>query len=214
MRLYVIRHGETEWNRQRKVQGYQDIPLNEYGRTLARETAEGMRQIRLDLAYTSPLCRARETAEILLEGRDVPLIADERIKELGFGSYEGMCCSGDDRDPRSDKFQLFFTDTANYVPLPDAETIRSLYERTGDFLREMCRRTDLAEKNVLVSTHGAAMNALLNQVRGSSSVSRFWEHEVPPNCAVTVVDIVGGKAEITEDCLIFHRQEVRKWRVV
>lgn len=214
MKLYVIRHGETQWNRMRRVQGHQDIPLNEYGRRLAEETAEGMREIPIDLAYTSPLCRAKETAEILLRGRNVPLIEDDRVKELCFGGYEGMCCSGENREPGSDVFNRFFTDTANYVPLPDGESIDSLYDRTGDFLREMCERADLAEKNVLVSTHGAAMNALLNQVRGSRSVSRFWEHEVPPNCAVTIVDISGGRAAIAQECVIFHRQEVRKWKAV
>ena len=62
-----MRHGETDWNKKKLVQGRKDIPLNEYGRHLARETSYGMRQYQIDLAYTSPLRRAKETAEILLE---------------------------------------------------------------------------------------------------------------------------------------------------
>ena len=90
MMLYIVRHGETDWNRMKKVQGHTDIPLNDYGRHLAEETAEGMKEIRLDLGFTSPLKRARETAEIILAGRNIPLIDEERIKEIGFGRYEGM----------------------------------------------------------------------------------------------------------------------------
>lgn len=73
MMLYIVRHGETDWNRLRRVQGHTDIPLNDYGRHLARETAEGMKDIQIDLAYTSPLRRAEETAEIILGSREIPL---------------------------------------------------------------------------------------------------------------------------------------------
>ena len=75
-----MRHGETDWNKKKLVQGRKDIPLNEYGRHLARETSYGMRQYQIDLAYTSPLQRAKETAEILLEGRNIPLYEDQRIQ--------------------------------------------------------------------------------------------------------------------------------------
>ena len=62
MVLYVVRHGETDWNKVKRVQGHTDIPLNEYGRHLARETAKGLKETRIDLAITSPLIRAKETA--------------------------------------------------------------------------------------------------------------------------------------------------------
>ena len=73
MILYIVRHGETEWNKMHKVQGRTDILLNDYGRRLAEETAEGMRKIPIDLGFTSPLLRAKETAQIILKGRDIPL---------------------------------------------------------------------------------------------------------------------------------------------
>ena len=73
MMLYIVRHGETDWNKAHKVQGRTDIPLNDYGRRLAGETAEGMKDIPIDLGFTSPLLRAKETAQIILKGRNVPL---------------------------------------------------------------------------------------------------------------------------------------------
>lgn len=214
MMLYVIRHGETDWNRARKVQGHTDIPLNEYGRRLAEETAEGMKDIPLDLAYTSPLLRAKETAEIILNGRTIPLYEEERIKELCFGRYEGICCSGDNRDPESDKFNLFFGDTANYVPVGGGESIEDLYARTGDFLNELCSRKDLADKHILVSTHGAAMTALLNRVKGNLTVNGFWKDEVPPNCSVTIIEAKGGEMKLVRESVIFHRETVRHWKAV
>ena len=92
MVLYFIRHGETSWNVEGKMQGQTDIPLNENGIRLAQETAEGMKEIPFDLCITSPLSRARQTAEIVLGGRKVPIIEDARIEELSFGNWEGIGC--------------------------------------------------------------------------------------------------------------------------
>ena len=84
MKIYFVRHGETDWNKDRKIQGQVNISLNEFGRHLARETAKGLKEIPFAVCFTSPLDRARETAEIILEGREVPVIEDERIIEMGF----------------------------------------------------------------------------------------------------------------------------------
>ena len=65
-----------------------DIPLNQFGKHLAEETAEGLHDIPFDLCISSPLSRAYETARIILEGRDVPIITDARIEEMAFGEYE------------------------------------------------------------------------------------------------------------------------------
>lgn len=214
MRLYIVRHGETDWNRIHRVQGRTDIPLNDYGRHLARETAEGMKDIRIDLGYTSPLLRAKETAQIILGDRDVPLYEDSRIEELSFGSYEGMRAAGGEKDAQSEAFNRFFTDTANYIPPRDAETVPQLYERTGDFLAEICAREDLRDKSVLVSTHGAAMTALLNRIRGNLSASEFWRDEVPPNCSVTEVEIRDAKPQIIREGVIYYKEKVKKWKTV
>jgi len=163
MVLYVVRHGETDWNKVKRVQGHTDIPLNEYGRHLARETAKGLKETRIDLAITSPLIRAKETAQIILGTRQIPLLEDPRIKEIGFGEYEGVSCNGE--DPVSRAFRLFFNAPGEYIAPKGAETIEELYERTGDFLKELCEKEEWQQKNILISTHGAAMTALLNRIR-------------------------------------------------
>lgn len=214
MMLYIVRHGETDWNREHKVQGRTDIPLNDYGRRLARETAEGMKDIPIDLCFTSPLLRAKETAQIILEGRNVPLCDEERIQEISFGKYEGLYCGVEKQDPESEAFNRFFNDTGSYIPPEDAETIPQLYGRTGSFLKEISERADLADKNILVSTHGAAMTSLLNRIRGNLSVEHFWKNEVPPNCSVTMVEIEDGKAQIVKEGMIFYKEKVKKWKTV
>lgn len=213
MRLYIVRHGETDWNKEKLVQGRRDIPLNAYGRHLAEETREGFLKYPLDLAYTSPLSRAKETAEILLRGRGIPMYEEERIQEISFGSYEGMSCI-DKTKPENRAFQKFFRDTGNYVAPSDGETVEQLYERTGDFLRELTHKEELQEKNILVSTHGAAMTAMLNRMKGNLSVEQFWKEEVPPNCSVTIVEWQGGSWKILQEGLVFYKEAVKHWSAV
>lgn len=94
MRLYLIRHGVTDWNNEKRLQGKSDIPLNAFGELLAKETGEALRDIPFDLAYTSPLIRARRTAELVIGKRSVPILDDPRIEEIGLGIYEGLICKG------------------------------------------------------------------------------------------------------------------------
>lgn len=213
MELYFIRHGETDWNQARKVQGWSDIPLNEYGRYLAEETAEGMKDVQFDLAFTSPLLRAKETAEIILRGREIPLLETESIKEMCFGKYEGMCISGPNQAPETSEFNKFFKDTEHYIPSEDGESVQELLNRTGKFLEEICGNPEYQEKRILISTHGATMTALLNNIKGNLKIADFWIEKVPANCAVTVAEVKDGKAKITRENLIFYKEEVRQWEV-
>lgn len=213
MKLYFVRHGETDWNLARRVQGHSDIPLNEYGRYLARETAKGLKSVPFDLAYTSPLIRARETAELILEGREIPIIDNEQIKELGFGVYEGMCISGEHKAPQTAEFNKFFTDTAHYVPAADAESVQQLLKRTGDFLQGLYCNPKLQDKTILISSHGAALTALLNNIKGRLNVAEFWKDKVPANCAVTIVEVENKTPKIIEENVVYYKEPVRAWNV-
>ena len=114
---------------------FSDIPLNDYGIYLAGETAKGLRDVAFDLAYTSPLIRAKKTAEVILGSRETPLIEDAAIKEMGFGVYEGMCISGEAKARESAEFNKFFTDTAHFIPARGGESVEGLLARTGAFYR-------------------------------------------------------------------------------
>lgn len=213
MRLYILRHGETDWNKKRLVQGSADIPLNEYGRYLARETAKGFRDIPIDIVYTSPLKRAKETAELVLAGKQYKLIEEPRIQEMNFGEYEGLCFGGINKVPESAGFNKLFTDIENYVPAKGGESVLEILNRTGEFLDELFQNQDIQDKNILLSTHGAAMTALMNNIKQNLEVQNYWCEQVPPNCAVTIVDVKDGSPKILEKNVIYYNEPVRKWSV-
>jgi uncharacterized phosphatase len=88
--IVLARHGETDWNRERRFQGRADIPLNDAGRAQARELAERLRSDSVSALYTSPLRRAAETARIVGERLDLPVRVSEPLSEIDVGSWQGL----------------------------------------------------------------------------------------------------------------------------
>lgn len=199
MKLYLIRHGETEYNKLKRNQGQIDIPLNEYGRELAVRTGAGLADVPFDICLCSPLGRARETAELILAGRRVPIITDQRIIELSFGKYEGRCWDPESWDEDMPKdFRCFFDEPGKYQAPPDGESLETLKARTGDFLRDICERKEYKDYHILVSTHGAALAALLANIK-DLSIDHFWGEGCSSNCGVTEVLVKEGIPKILSE---------------
>ena len=87
--IYLTRHGQTDWNVQKKVMGRCDVPLNEKGLEQAEETRKKLLDEDIDLIICSPLIRARKTAEVINKGRNIKIIYDDRLIERDFGEFEG-----------------------------------------------------------------------------------------------------------------------------
>lgn len=175
--IYIMRHGKTDWNVWHKLQGRTDIPLNEEGRQMALAAGKSHAHIPIDVCYCSPLIRARETAELFLQDRDVPIHIDERLIEMGFGEFEGGDFSN---QPAEHPMSLFFKQPERYVPGEGGETFEQLFARTGDFLQNVAYPLDAAGKNVLIVGHGAMNSSILCQRRGLD-VTHFWDAGIE-NC--------------------------------
>ncbi|NGX63132.1 MAG: putative phosphoserine phosphatase 2 [Candidatus Anoxychlamydiales bacterium] len=87
--LYFVRHGQTDYNKQGRVQGHLQIPLNETGRSQAKDLVDQIGTIQFDHCYSSDLIRAKETAEIILKDLAIEIIEDERLRERNLGKHEG-----------------------------------------------------------------------------------------------------------------------------
>lgn len=204
MKLYLIRHGETDYNKLKRNQGQVDIPLNEYGRELAVKTGKGLGSIPFTLCLCSPLVRAKETAELVLKGRDVPIVTDQRIIEVSFGEYEGRCWdpeAWDEGMPR--EFQCFFDEPGKYQAPVGGESFEALKERTGAFLKDICNRKEYADDTILVSTHGAALAAILANIK-DLPVERFWGEGCNSNCGVTEIEVTEGIPKILSENVTYY----------
>lgn len=201
MRLYIVRHGETEWNKVKRLQGQTDIPLAEEGIRLARETGNGMRELPIDLVISSPLTRAVQTAKLLTQGRNVPIKTDERMIEISFGEWEGESILDSDVLP-SDFRKLFYEDPLHCMRAPGGETFEEVCKRTGAFYHSLLENPNYADKSILISTHGAASRCLLTQFYEDKD--DIWRGGVPKNCAVTIVEVKDGVASVVEKDRIFY----------
>jgi broad specificity phosphatase PhoE len=143
--LLLVRHGETDWNREGRWQGWADPPLNDTGRAQARALAEQLRGVPFDAAYSSDLRRAHETAVIVAEPHGVPVVADARLREIDVGSWSGLT--------RSELEQRF-----PHGERPDGETREQHAERVLSAVEDLARRN--AGRRVLVVTHGGTLRAL------------------------------------------------------
>jgi len=203
MKIYLIRHGETPWNREKRFQGQIDIPLNEYGRRIAEETRQGLPVVHFDKVFSSPLCRARETAEILLRDMpDIPVETDERLKEFGFGPYEGCSITAVANDPAHPLYNCIWHPDLYKAPA-GAESFVDLIRRAQDFIRERILPLESTScRNVLVTAHGAFNRAFVIAA-GHKGVADFWS--VPYlNCAVTVLELSGGCFKLLEEAKIYY----------
>lgn len=169
--LYIMRHGKTEWNALSKLQGRTDIPLCDEGRMMAKEAAKEYASVNIDVCYCSPLQRAKETAQILLANRNVPIIIDERLIEMSFGEYEG---SIDYLGPTDCPINVIFREPAKYKEsIGGSETFDELFKRTGEFLAEVIEPELEARKDVLIVGHGA-MNLSIICQRKNLPIEEFW----------------------------------------
>ncbi len=188
MIIYLTRHGQTNLNKARLMQGLTDEPLNETGLAQARAMREKIGDVHFDAVYASPLNRAVTTGAIIGGVDPAEVIRDPRIIEADFGVYEKR------------KYYLLGPKMTLYWTLPEifpapksVETTASLRERSSSFLRE------LEEKNygtVLIACHGGIMRALSGYLEDKKN-GLAWRPK-PHNCEVRVYETVDGRHRTVE----------------
>ena len=201
MIIYIIRHGVTEWNRLRKVQGSADVPLAAEGIALAQKTGEALKEIPFDICFSSPLKRAVQTAGYILRDRKVPLILDKRLSEIEFGVLEGCIFRDEEGNLVTEAIDVFFRSPLQYERPEGGENIRDILKRTREFWEELVSREDLKDSTVLVSSHGCAVRALLQNLY--KDPENFWHGSVPPNCGVNIVEVKDGEAHFLAEDKVF-----------
>lgn len=165
MKIYVMRHGQTDWNVQKKIQGQSDIKLNEEGRKQALAAKEKVKQFHFDLIISSPLSRAKQTAELVKE-ENTPIIYSQSLVERGFGELEGEVLDLGILEER-EKY---------YTTKKQVESIEHLCQRITDFLEEIQEKQ--AGKKILLVTHGGVTKAIQYYFTGILKSANFQNGEI------------------------------------
>jgi len=159
--FYLVRHGETQQNLEKIIQGHMDTVLNKTGIEQAKKTAEILKDINFDNAFSSDLKRAYQTAKLITQKRNLEIEKNKLLREMSFGNYEGIKI--DKFHEKLDEF-LDYRDTLSFEErfihrVADIETDEEVVNRFLEFFSEKDELT--REKNNLIVTHGAAIRTLL-----------------------------------------------------
>lgn len=202
MNLYLVRHGETEWNHLRKMQGQMDIPLNEYGIELAEMTAEGMKDIKFDRVFASPLIRAKKTAEIIAANSGVPVETDDRLKEIAFGDGEGSNINEAKANPEH-PMHNFFIHPDKYVPLNGGETYQQVQDRGLEFIRDVVAPLEGTVENVVIVAHACIIRSIMMEVK-DREWKDFWGGVYYKNCCVCILKCRDGRLTALEEAKVYY----------
>ena len=178
--LLLVRHGETDWNRELRFQGHADPPLNDLGRKQARELARQLSRERIAAVYSSDLRRAQETARIVADALGVDVTALPALREIDVGSWSGLT-----RDEIAERFPEGFARWTEGAHGHDGESREELRARVV----EAAGRIAAAHpgEQVLVVSHVGALRALLHHAAGSPPARRF------DNCTVVRIAAQNGR---------------------
>ena len=157
MKVYYVRHGQTDWNLARRMQGGgTEKDLNETGLKQAEETRKELENVNYDIVIRSPMHRAEQTAEIINQGRNVPIIVDERMREIKLGELEGH--------PITDEMESRIWNYELNAPINGGESLHEFEKRILDFLEDIKQK--YKDKTVLIVAHGGVAKVIKAHLYG------------------------------------------------
>ena len=203
MLVYFVRHGETTWNRRRKLQGQHDTKLSPRGEEQARLASEGMKDIAFDHIISSPLSRARVTAETIRRDRDLEIFFDDRLKEIDFGKDNGRRKDRFMNDPKNLRYKRFFREPDKYKPIKGGESFQAVIDRASDFFRDRILPLEGKKETVLVVGHTTWMHAFIVHITGRP-LSQLWNSSFGKNCEAVIFRVDQGKLEMICENKMFY----------
>jgi probable phosphoglycerate mutase len=162
--IILIRHGETEWNSQKRMQGHSNSDLSSVGQAQIQALGQWMKNVPFDLIYSSDSLRAKQTAEAITQFSGHELQFDQRLREKNLGVFEGLT-SEEARERHPEVFRLFKTAGSKYV-IDEGESTQQLQDRALEIVNEI--RIKHPEERVLLVTHGGFIRVVMKHSLGLS----------------------------------------------
>ncbi|MFG6116060.1 histidine phosphatase family protein [Halobacillus sp. MO56] len=199
-KLYITRHGETEWNVQKRMQGWGNSELTENGMENARVLGESLNSTAFDAVYSSPSMRTRKTTELILGDRELPVSYEDKLKEIHVGDWEGQTKEFIEEN-YGDAYHCFFNTPHLYEPF-NVESFFELRERVEEFLEQL-KRTH-SSGNILIVTHSVFIKSLLAVVKGLP-IEELWEPPYIQDTSLSIVEIDGDAYKVVVEGDVSHK---------
>ncbi|MDD7796296.1 histidine phosphatase family protein [Clostridium sp. 'White wine YQ'] len=164
--IYLTRHGETIWNLEKRLQGWGDSKLTENGIKNAKNLNKRIKDVNIDVIYSSSSKRAMKTSEIIRGDKNIPIIPKDGLREMGFGEWEGLIWEDIEKsDEYSEELYNLYNEPLKYKPF-GGESIVEFSKRTIETIKEIISKSD--GKDILILTHGMTLKLVLGFFEGIS----------------------------------------------
>lgn len=183
-KVIMVRHGETEWNVLCKFLGRVDMPLNEKGRRQAGYAKDALKDVQIDVAYSSPMKRAFETGEIICEGKDIEILSDEGLREISCGKWEGL--NGVEVEELfPGQIELWGNSPAECY-IEGGDTFQEVSDRIVDAFWRIVNAN--RGKTILITSHMICLTLLMIHFEGGK-INDMWEVKPIGNAALNIVEV-------------------------
>ena len=193
-RLYLVRHGETEWNKSMKYQGHRDIPLSDEGRFQAAKISARLKTEKLHNAYASDLSRALETAEIITGHHGLEVNTVPELRETNFGLWEGLTYG--EIDKQFHEVMQVWYDNPRDTKIPGGESLGEVADRCSKGLNLILNHN--RGSNVLVVAHGGIIRIIVATVLGMN-LNHYWKIK-QDNVSLNIIEFYDNNQSIL--CLL------------
>lgn len=203
-RFYLIRHGETDWNKHNMVQGSIDTELNKTGAEQARKVAERLKSEKIDIIFSSTLKRAYMTAKQIKSFHpDVPLKLTDKLNEINFGEWEGL--SFNEIEERFSEQYKLWKDTPEKATFPGEGSLYNVMERVKSFFEDVL---NMPYENIVIVTHGGIIK--LSIIYLLELPLDFYKKCWFGNASLSIVDIKGNRRMLSLLNDMSHLQIIQK----
>ncbi|MBC2248423.1 histidine phosphatase family protein [Listeria sp. FSL L7-0123] len=195
-RIYFVRHGKTEWNMTGQMQGWGDSPLVAEGIDGAKAVGEVLKDTQIDAVYTSTSKRTQDTAAYILGDREIEIQPLEELKEMSFGTWEGVTVMEIDEKHPKERAQILHDPKAYTAEINGGETYYQLAERLLQGVDKIIAENPSG--NILVVSHGMSLTLLLYLLQGGTIEDHRKEAPRILNTSISIVEYQNGEFSLTK----------------
>ncbi len=184
LRIYITRHGETEWNTQKRMQGWNDSPLTDKGIEDAIALGNSLKNVNLRCIYSSPSGRAMKTSELIRGKRDIEIISEENLREIHLGEWEGKTAH-ELGETEKENHKAFWEAPHLYVP-NRGESFFEVRKRISDILNKIINGNEDSE--IMIVTHAVIVKTIMSIFKGLE-VEKLWEQPFIYGTSLSIVEV-------------------------
>lgn len=201
--LYLTRHGQTEWNVARRMQGQKNSPLTELGKQQAKWLSDRLNEVTIDIIISSSSGRAVQTAEIIRGNRDIAIISNDNLREISLGAWEGMS-DAEVESSYLEEHNNFWHFPHLYQPVTGGETFSQVRSRVSNEVEKII--SNYSGKNILIVTHATALKTLLAYFE-NKELKELWSGAYMKSTCLNIIEIEKSGRKIVMQGDISHYQD-------